>query len=175
MRKTTTILVGTLALSSLILTGCGKSSDGANNTSGNETNLTENAQASATTDFGSSLKLGSDVTISFATPVSFKPTVFASNFQQGWRANKVEVTITNNGKVALETSAIAFASKSGENACTDILDGDNGINGAPTAALAAGATETFLLGVGCNATAGAPLEITATIGTDVVAVKGKLS
>jgi hypothetical protein len=175
MRKTSFILVSTVALSSLILTGCGKSSDGANTSAGNATNLTENAEASTSTAFGASLKLGSNVTLLLSTPANFKPTVFASNFQQGWVANKIEVTLTNNGKTALEPSAIAFATKSGENVCTDILDGDNGINGAPTTALAAGASETFLIGVGCDAKAGAPLEITATIGTDIVAVKGTLA
>lgn len=175
MKKRTLALVAVAGLSLLILTGCGKSSDGSNTTSGNETNLTENAEASATTDFGSSLKIGSNATILLTVPAAFKPTIFASNFQQGWTANRIEVTLTNNGSAALETSSVAFASKSGANVCTDILDGDNGINGAPTKSLAAGASETFIIGVGCDAKVGDPLEITVTIGSDVVAVKGTIA
>jgi hypothetical protein len=175
MKKRTYLLVTSVAIGSLILTGCGKSSEGSNTTSGDATELTENAAATTTGAFGSALTIGSDATLLIGAPAAFTPTVFASNYQQGWKANRLEVTITNNGTAPLETSSIAFATTSGANVCTDILDGDNDINGAPTTALAAGASETFTIGVGCDAKAGDPLEVKATIGSVVVAATGKLA
>jgi hypothetical protein len=175
MTKRTHLIVAAAAISALVLTGCGKSTDGENTTAGDSTQLTTNAEATSTTAFGTTLKLGTTATILFSVPVAYTPTVFASNFQKGWKANKLEVTITNTGSTDLDTASIAFAISSGANVCTDILDGDNGINGAPTTPLAAGATTTFSYGVGCDAKVGDPLQITATIGSDIVAVTGKLA
>jgi hypothetical protein len=175
MTKRTHLILAAVAVSTLILSGCGKSTDGENTTAGGSSQLTTNAEATSTTAFGTTLKLGTTATILFSNPAAFTPTIFASNYQKGWTANKVEVTITNTGSAPLETASIAFAISSGANVCTDILDGDNKINGAPTTPLAAGATTTFAYGVGCDAKAGDPLQITATIGSDIVAVKGSLA
>lgn len=174
MKKRTYLIIASVAASSLILSGCGKSSEGSNSTSENATELTQNAEATTTGAFGTELKLGANATLTMSVPASYTPTVFASNFQQGWTANRIEVTVTNKGSDALESSSIAFAITSGANVCVDILDGDNGINGAPTTALAAGASETFSLGIACDAKSGDPLEITATIGSDIAAATGTL-
>ncbi len=105
---------------------------------------------------------------------SFTPGEFASNFQKGMVANKFEVTIENVGATELDLSGISITPASGQSTCTDILDGDNNINGAPTDPIAAGSSATFSYGVGCLAKVGEPLDLSVSIGDQVVSVSGTL-
>ena len=156
------------------LTGCSKGATGLNTNPGDASEFVEESEVTATTGFGAPLSLGSDVVVTFAENAPFTPGAYASNFQKGMVANKFDVTIENKGAKALDLSTIAFALASGTNTCVDILDGDNNINGAPTEPIAAGASSTFTYGVGCLAKVGGPLELSVSIGADVVAVTGTL-
>ena len=86
----------------------------------------------------------------------------------------VPVTIENKGATELDLSGISITPASGQSTCTDILDGDNNINGAPTDPIAAGSSATFSYGVGCIAKVGDPLDLSVSIGEAVVSVSGTL-
>jgi hypothetical protein len=84
------------------------------------------------------------------------------------------VTVVNGGANALDLATVSISAKSGTNTCVDVLDGDNGINGAPTETLKPGATVTFAYGIACLAKIGDPLELTASFDGSVVEVTGTL-
>lgn len=174
----TKTLIRTSAVALLVvlgLTGCGKDSKAGQNTNpGDVSEFVDEAAVTATTGFGAPLSLGSNAVVTFAENVSFKPGDYASNFQKGMVANKFDVTIENKGTEELDLSGISITPSSADSTCVDILDGDNNINGAPTEPIAAGTSTTFTFGVGCIAKVGEPLDLSVSIGDDVVSVTGKL-
>lgn len=165
-------LVGLVA--ALALTGCGKKDSGLNTNPGDASVFTDAAAPTVTTGFGAPLDLGKEITITFLENTPFTPGAYASNYQKGMIANKFDITVQNKGSKSLDLATMAISMKSLTNTCVDILDGDNNINGAPTAPLASGNTATFTYGVGCLATIGAPLELAVSLGADVVGVTGTL-
>ena len=170
-------LVLVLSITALVaaLTGCAKKDLGLNSSEvENNTALVEAEAPAATVGFGSSLDLANGVKLTFTEPVHFVPTKFASNYQKPQIPNKFEVTVVNGGAKALDLATVSIAAKSGTNTCVDVLDGDNGINGAPTDTLKPGATVTFSYGIACMAKIGDPLELTASFDGSVVAVTGTL-
>jgi len=163
------------ALAATALTGCAKKDVGFNSDkTENNTALVEAEAPTATVGFGSSLDLANGVKLSFTEPAHFAPTKFASNYQKPQIPNKFDVTVVNGGTKAVDLATVSIAAKSGNNTCVDVLDGDNGINGAPTDMLKPGATVTFTYGIACMAKIGDPLELTATFDESVVGVTGTL-
>ena len=162
-------------LASTALTGCAKKDLGLNSSEvENNTALVETEVPVAAVGFGSSLDLPNGIKLTFTEPVHFTPTKFASNYQKPQIPNKFEVAVVNGGTTALDLATISFAAKSGTNTCVDVLDGDNGITGAPTDSLKSGGNVTFTYGIACFAKIGDPLELTATFDGSVVAVSGTL-
>jgi hypothetical protein len=161
-------LVGAVAL-----TGCSSKKD-STKTGGNDAQVTASAP-STTGGFGAIQDLGSGVKVTITAPKSFTPGKFASNYLPGQAANIFDVTIANAGTAAIDPASISFTSASGTNACADVLDGDNGVSGPPTEAIAAGTSTTFKIAVGCDAKSGAPIEMTVTIGTKTAAINGKIA
>lgn len=159
---------------SLTITGCGKKNSGLNTNPGDASVFTDAAAPTVTTGFGAPLDLGKEITITFQENAAFTPGAFASNFQKGMVTNKFDITVDNKGSKPLDLATMAISMKSGSDTCVDILDGDNGINGAPTEPLAGGKSATFTYGVGCLAKSGAPLELGVSFGADVVGVTGTL-
>lgn len=175
MKNTRTSALSILTLGLILtLAGCGKEATGLNTNPGDASEFVTEAEVTATTGFGSPLELGSDVVVTFAENVLFTPGAYASNYQKGMVTNKFDVTIENKGAKELDLTTIAITAASGDNTCVDILDGDNGIDGAPTDPIAAGASSTFTYGVGCISKVGSPLELSVSIGSEVVAVAGTL-
>lgn len=125
--------------------------------------------------FGAPLDLGQGITLTVSQPEAFKPGAYASNYLAGQVANLVTVSVQNTGTAALDLSAIYFSVASGETSCGDVLDGDNGINGAPTEPVAAGGESSFKYGIACDAKAGDPLTVTATFGEASFDLKGTLA
>ena len=164
------------ALAATALTGCAKKDVGLNNSSsaGNNSALVEAEAPTATVGFGSSLDLTNGVKLTFTEPTHFVPTKFASNYQKPQIPNKFEITVVNGGAKTVDLATVSIAAKSGTNTCVDVLDGDNGINGAPTETLKPGATVTFTYGIACMAKIGDPLELTASFDGSVVGVTGTL-
>ena len=176
MKTNTVMRTAAVALLLVIgLTGCGKEEQtGLNTNPGDTSEFVDEAVVTATTGFGAPLNLGTDAVVTFVENTSFTPGEFASNFQKGMVANKFEVTIENKGATELDLSGISITPASGQSTCTDILDGDNNINGAPTDPIAAGSSATFSYGVGCIAKVGDPLDLSVSIGEEVVSVSGTL-
>ena len=169
------LVLSITALATTALTGCAKKDVGFNSDkTGNNTALVEAEAPTATVGFGSSLDLANGVKLSFTEPAHFVPTKFASNYQKPQIPNKFEVTVVNGGAKTLDLATVSIAAKSGTNTCVDVLDGDNGINGAPTETLKPGATVTFTYGIACMAKIGDPLELTASFDGSVVGVTGTL-
>lgn len=170
MKKSLTVV---LVIGALVLTGCGKKNDNAS-ASPSET-ATATAAPTASGGFGSAIAVGSGVSLTVSSPKAFTPGNFASNYLPGQAANVFDVTLKNGGTAAIDPTTISFAASSGANTCTDVLDGDNGVTGAPTDPIAAGSTSNFKFAIGCDAKAGAPLHFDITVGTSTAAIDGKLA
>lgn len=154
----------------LLLAGCGGSSKSATPTD----TASQTAAAETSGAFDKAVALGSGVTVTVAAPTHFKPGQFATNYFAGNVANKLSITVKNDGSTPLDLSTIVIDQASGTNACVDVLDGDNGINGAPSDPVAPKTSATFAYGVGCSAKIGDPLTLTITLGSATSAVTGKL-
>ena len=137
--------------------------------------LVQEEAPTATIGFDSPLDLGNGVFVTVSAPTRFTPTQFMTNIDQKPKtSNSFDVIIKNGGSAPLDFTTVSLEAVSGANVCFDVL-GDLDINGAPTEALAAGATATYAYGVGCQAAAGDPLSLTVQIGESKVAVEGKLA
>ncbi len=166
-------LTAVLVIGALVLTSCGGKK--ADSTAAATATPTTSAAPSASGGFGSALALGSGVTLTISAPKTFSPGTFASNYLPGQAANVFDVTLKNAGTTAIDPTTISLAASSGSNTCTDVLDGDNGVAGAPTDPIAAGATANFKYAIGCDAKAGAPLRLDITIGTATASIDGKIA
>jgi hypothetical protein len=162
-----------MVISALVLTGCGKKSE---STPGVQ--LATPAASTASTasgGFGAPLSLAGGVTLTISAPTKFTPGKFASNYLPGQAANVFDVSLKNAGTLAIDPATISFAVNSGTNTCTEVLDGDNGVSGAPTDQIAAGTTSTFKFAIGCDAKAGAPLHFDITVGISRASIEGKIA
>lgn len=166
--------LGLLALATaLTLTACGNS-EAANDTEADVT-ATETTAAATAADFNAPIDLGAGVSLTISAPAAFTPGDFASNFIPGQTAQLLEIEVSNTGTTALDLSTILFTPTSAGTFCSDVLDGDNGINGAPTEAVEAGASTSFKYAVACDAKVGDPLELTVTFGETNVGLAGTLA
>jgi hypothetical protein len=167
------ILVGVVAVVALSILR--SVTNGGSDLPADKTTLVEEAAPVATIAFDTPLDLGGGVFVTVSAPSRFTPTTFMTNVDQKPKSsNKFNVTIKNGGKAPLDFTTVSLVAASGANVCFDVL-GDLDINGAPTEALAAGATATYTYGVGCQAAAGEPLSLTVQIGESKVAVEGKIA
>lgn len=167
-------LTAVLVVGALVLTGCGNKKTDSASSSSKESLVTTTAP-STSGGFGSPIALSGGVSLTISTPASFTPGNFASNYLPGQVANVFEVTLKNGGTAPIDPTTISLAASSGTNTCTDVLDGDNGVTGAPTDPVAAGASATFKFAIGCDAKSGAPLHFDITVGSSTAAIDGKLA
>ena len=165
--------VAAFVVASLSLTACGNKAPKERPAS--EVTTVEEAAPTATIGFDSPLDLGDGVSLTVSTPAAFTPTIFASNFVKGQVANVFSMNVTNGSAADLDLSTLSLVVESGSAFCSEVLDGDSGINGAPLEALAAGASTSFKYGVACDAKKGVPLNLKITYGTNVIAVDGTLA
>ena len=170
MKKSLTVV---LVIGALVLTGCGKKANDASTTP--TPSATETATTAASGGFGSPVTLGGGISVTISAPTSFKPGNFASNYLPGQAANVFNVSLKNGGTTAIDPTTISLSANSGSNTCTDVLDGDNGVAGAPTDPIAAGATATFKFAIGCDAKTGAPLHLDVTVGSSSAGIDGKIA
>jgi predicted small lipoprotein YifL len=162
-----------LVVASLSLTACGNKAP--KDRPASEAAAVEVVEPTKTISFDSPLDLGSGVSLTVATPAAFTPTIFASNYIKGQVANVFSMNVTNGGTADLDLSTLSLVVESGAAFCSEVLDGDSGINGAPLEALAAGASTSFKYGVSCDAKKGAPLNLKITFESNVIAVEGALA
>jgi hypothetical protein len=166
--------IGIISIITLVLfaslTGCSKKTSGLNETP----DVVETPIPELALDFGSPLDIGNGVKVTVSTPESFKPGPYASNFVKGQVANRFTVQISNGGTSDFDVTQFAITSASSEGSCIDVLDGDNGIAGAPTDPLAVGADVTFNYAIACNAKVGDSLNISLSSSEVVLALSGTL-
>lgn len=160
-----------VATLTLLLAGCG---GGSKATDAPTAAANESAQTQATALFGKAIDLGGGVSITVASPQAFKPSAFASNYFANQAHDKLAISIQNGGASALDLSTVLITAASGANSCVDVLDGDSGINGAPTDPVAPKASANFTYGVGCDGKVGDPLTLTISLGSDTATVTGTL-
>ena len=167
-------LIGIIAISAIALTACGGSKTASSSSS--TSTATDAASAPAATGgLGSALDLGAGVSLTLSAPVTFTPGHFATNYLAGQVANTFDVTVKNGGSAALDPSTILIQTGSGANTCTDVLDGDNGIAGAPTDPIAAGTSISFKFAIACSAKSGEPLHVSVSVGGGSASIDGKLA
>jgi hypothetical protein len=168
--KKSLIAVGLVA--AVALTACGgkKADSGASNTPSTST-----SSAATAGGFGSALDLGKGISLTIGAPKTFVPGAFASNYLKGQAANLFDVTVKNGGTTPLDASTILLQAASGANTCTDVLDGDNGITGAPIDPIAAGASITFKFAIACDAKSGDALTLSVGVGTGTASITGKVA
>lgn len=164
--------LGLIAIA-LSLTACGGGTTA--DTASDGADATETAAAATAAEFASPLDLGSGVSITISRPSSFKPGDFASNYFPDQTADLFTVDVMNAGKTALDLSTVLFTATADGVACIDVLDGDNGINGAPTEPVAAGGSVEFKYAIACDAKPGAALELGVAYGEVNAALAGKLA
>ena len=162
-----------LVVASLSLTACGNKAP--KDRPASEAAAVEVVEPTKTIGFDSPLDLGNGVSLTVATPAAFTPTIFASNYIKGQVANVFSMNVTNGGTTDLDLSTLSLVVESGAAFCSEVLDGDSGINGSPLEALAAGASTSFKYGVSCDAKKGAPLNLKIDFGSNVIAVEGTLA
>ena len=155
----------------LILTACG---GGSSDTPSDSASATETTAAATAADFGTAIDLGGGVSVTISAPGTFTPGAFASNYLPGQVADLFTIDVANKGTAPLDLSSISFAPTSGTAFCSDVLDGDNGINGAPTDPVAAGATASFKYAIACDAKVGDPLALGITYSDTNLTLAGKL-
>ncbi len=170
--KKRAIVIASISL--LLLSGCSSAKKGGASDGKNDS-LVSNSAPSSTSGFGAALDLGSGIKVTVSAPSAFTPGTFASNYFTGQTANVFSVTMVNGGTAPIDPALISFTAESGANSCTDMLDGDNGVSGPPTDPIAAGATATFKIAIGCDAKKADPLHMTFTVDSTTVAVDGKMA
>ncbi|MFZ2227243.1 MAG: hypothetical protein WA090_00740 [Candidatus Nanopelagicaceae bacterium] len=169
MKKT---LIAITLVAGLALTGCGKKAD----TVATPTeSATPTPTATVSNSFGSPITLGEGITVTISKPATFTPGQFASNYLPGQAANVFTATIKNESGSEVDPSTISLVASSGSNTCTDVLDGDNGISGAPTEPIATAGEVDFKFAIGCDAKSGQPLHIDITIGSNTAALDGTVA
>jgi predicted small lipoprotein YifL len=160
-------------VASLSLTACGNKTP--KDRPASEATAVEEVAPTASIGFDSPLDLGDGVSITVSTPAAFTPTIFASNYLKGQVANVFSMDVTNGGTADLDLSTLSLVVESGSAFCSEVLDGDSGINGAPLESLAAGASTSFKYGVTCDAKKGVPLNLKITFGSNLIVVAGTLA
>lgn len=168
---------GILAVATLTLAACGSTNTSSPSTGSSDAASQPSATASAaatTAAFDAPFTLGG-ATVTISAPKSFTPGAYASNFMPGQVAELVTVDIANKGTTPLDMTTIVLSATSGQNACSDVLDGDNGINGAPTDPVAAGGHTTFKYGIACDGKMGDPLDLNVAFGSASVDLTSKLA
>lgn len=166
------ILIASTLIAGLALTGCG-------NTAEPVATPTESATPSATPTvsnaFGSPITVGEGITVTISKPTTFVPGTFASNYLPGQAANVFTATLKNESGSEIDPSTFSLVASSGSNTCTDVLDGDNGISGAPTEPIATASEVNFKFAIGCDAKSGQPLHIDVTIGSNTATLDGTIA
>ena len=115
-------------------------------------------------------------TFTLSSPSKFTPGKFASGMLPEYINQRFSVSITNNSGADLDIATLIVRGETAEGSCMDIFDGDNGMAGAPTTPIAAGASQTFAWGLSCPGKSGEDLKVVlSNAGVDIIQANGKIA
>lgn len=175
---TTSKLLTLSAALILVLSACGSKTAESTMTKDEGQALTQTVVKApqATGGFDSAVITPDKVSYTLSSPSHFVPGKFASGLLPGLTNEKFTVTIINNSAIALDLATLIVKGSTASGDCVDIFDGDNAMQGAPTDALAPGATTTFGWGLSCTGKAGIDFSVVLlNAGVSIVEVTGKLA
>ena len=116
------------------------------------------------------------VSYTLSSPASFTPGKFASGMLPGQINERFNLNVTNGSAAELDLATLIVKGSTTTGDCVDIFDGDNQMEGAPTTALAPGASTKFSWGLSCPGKAGEDISVVLSNGTaSLIEVTGKLS
>ncbi len=169
------LAIAAAATLALTLSGCG-SSGSSSSTSGDKSVVTDSTKAADVGTFGTPLVAADGSAYTLSPLSSFTP---KSSLGETDSANQkfetFSITVKNGSKAALDLSGLIVASSTPTGECSDILDGDSNLAGAPFDPIAVGATSTFKWALSCPGAAGDQVDIAVQVGgVNVIAVTGKL-
>ncbi len=162
----------------LLLTACGGGADTAATTTEEGKALTETVDAApqATGGFDAPVVTPDKVSYTLSSPSHFVTGKFAAGQLPDYVNEKFSVSITNNSAAPLDLATLIVKGTTSAGVCVDIFDGDNAMAGAPTDALAVGASTTFVWGLSCPGKAGEDVAVAlSNAGVTFVEVTGKLA
>lgn len=171
MRLRLTMLVSALALT---LVACGGGDSGGDSEAG--ANVTKQAEVVSTGTFGSAVEVSKGITVTLDGMATFTPGQFATGYVAGDKAVTFDVTVNNASAAEIYASSLSMTATSNDISCIEIFDGDNGLEGAPADAIAAGGSATFKWAIGCGAAkTGDPLKVALSFdGATAIEVSGSL-
>lgn len=162
----------------LLLTACGaktnESSPAPDGGQGLVENVEETPQASG--GFDAPVVTPDKVSYTLSSPSHFIPGKFAAGHLPGLLNEKFTVSIINNSATELDLATLIVKGSTAAGDCVDIFDGDNVMEGAPTTALAPGASTSFGWGLSCPGKVGDEFSVVlSNAGINIVEVTGKLA
>lgn len=171
MRIRTPFLIATAAL---VLAACGGGGGGADEASSAE--VTQQAEVVSSGAFGSPVEVTGGVAVTLDGMADFTPGEFATGYVAGDKAVTFDVTVNNASAAEIYASSLSMTATSNDISCIEIFDGDNGLEGAPADAIAAGGSATFKWAIGCGAAkTGDPLKVALSFdGATAIEVSGSL-
>ena len=163
-----------IAIMALTLTACG----GGDSKGSTETDaqVTKQAEVVSSGAFGSAVEVSTGVTVTLDGMADFTPGKFATGYVPGDKAVTFDVTVNNGSAAEIYASSLALTATSGDNGCVEVFDGDNGLEGAPSDPIAAGASSSFKWAITCGAAkSGDPLKVELSFdGATAIEVSGTL-
>ena len=116
------------------------------------------------------------VSYTLSSPANFTPGKFASGMLPGQINQRFNLNVANGSAAELDLATLIVKGSTTTGECVDIFDGDNQMEGAPTTALAAGASAKFSWGLSCPGKNGEDISVLlSNAGVTLIEVTGKLS
>ena len=162
----------------LLLTACGAKTNESSPTPDDSPGLVENVEETpqASGGFDAPVITPDKVSYTLSSPSHFIPGKFASGHLPGLLNEKFTVSIINNSAAELDLATLIVKGSTAAGDCVDIFDGDNVMEGAPTTALAPGASTSFGWGLSCPGKVGVEFTVVlSNTGINIVEVTGKLA
>ena len=162
----------------LLLTACGAKTNESSPTPDGGQELVENVDETpqASGGFDAPVVTPDKVSYTLSSPSRFIPGKFASGHLPGLLNEKFTVSIINNSATELDLATLIVKGSTAAGDCVDIFDGDNVMEGAPTTALAPGASTSFGWGLSCPGKVGVEFSVVlSNNGINIVEVSGKLA
>jgi hypothetical protein len=162
----------TFAGLSLLIAGCGGAAGASGEDDNDALELTVTTAPAVAGQVGGSAEVLEGVTLKVGPLESFEPAEFAAGFNPGETWTAFDIAVANKSTSPLDVSAVYVTGTLADGStCTDGFDGDNGAEGAPEDAVAAGSSISFTWALSCPGQSGAPVTISVLLNQDVAPVE----